>query len=275
MLALLGLLPFILFGSVKGVRNYVVILAIVCTEFIVIGTIVDKIPDQVLAINGLFNVITDFKYLPVVTVLLWILGIGLFVAEKSVLKNAKESNLGRWIWLVVVIVVLFGVGKVLYDVNIGGNAEKYSSLSKYLRFDDNWGTHRGYIWHLAVRIYQKFPIMHKLFGYGPDTFGILTVKGYFDEMVGRFNEKYDSVHNEYLQYLITIGIVGTMAYISILVTSVVRIIRKGKENPVILSIAMAVICYAAQAIVNISVPIVAPVMFALMAMGLAACRDEK
>ena len=94
-------------------------------------------------------------------------------------------------------------------------------------------------------------------------------------MVGRYNEKYDSVHNEYLQYLITIGIVGTMAYISILVTSVVRIIRKGKENPVILSIAMAVICYAAQAIVNISVPIVAPVMFALMAMGLAACRDEK
>ena len=275
LLALLGLLPFILFGSVKGVRNYVVILAIVCTEFIVIGTIVDKIPDQVLAINGLFNVITDFKYLPVVTVLLWILGIGIFTAEKSVLKNAKESNLGRWIWLAVVIVVLFGVGKVLYDVNIGGNAEKYSSLSKYLRFDDNWGTHRGYIWHLAVRIYQKFPIMHKLFGYGPDTFGILTVKGYFDEMVGRFNEKYDSVHNEYLQYLITIGIVGTMAYISILVTSVVRIIRKGKENPVILSIAMAVICYAAQAIVNISVPIVAPVMFALMAMGLAACRDEK
>ena len=29
----------------------------------------------------------------------------------------------------MVIVVLFGVGKVLYDVNIGGNAEKYSSLS--------------------------------------------------------------------------------------------------------------------------------------------------
>ena len=275
LLALLGLLPFVLFNSVKGVRNYVVILAIVCTEFLGIGFLVDKFSDHVLAINGLFNVISDFKGLPTVTVVLWIIGIGLYFAERSVLKNTKESNLGRWIWLAVVIVVFFGLGKVLYDVNIAGNAEKYGSLRKYLLFNDDWGTHRGYIWHLAVRIYQKFPILHKLFGYGPDTFGIITVQGYFDEMVGRYNEKFDSVHNEYLQYLVTIGIVGMIAYISLLVTTLVRLIRKSKENPVVLSIAMAVICYAAQALVNISVPIVAPVMFTLMAMGLAACRDEK
>lgn len=275
LLALLGLLPFVLFNSVKGVRNYVVILAIVCTEFIGIGFTVDKFPEHVLAINGLFNVITDFKGLPVITVVLWILGIGLYFAERKVLKNAKESNLGRWIWLAVVIVVFLGLGKVLYDVNIAGNVEKYGSLRKYLLFNDDWGTHRGYIWHLAIRIYQKFPILHKLFGYGPDTFGIITVQGYFDEMVGRYNEKFDSVHNEYLQYLVTIGIVGMIAYISLLVTVLARLIRKGKENPVVLSIAMAVICYGAQALVNISVPIVAPVLFTLMAMGLAACRDEK
>lgn len=94
-------------------------------------------------------------------------------------------------------------------------------------------------------------------------------------MVGRYNEKFDSVHNEYLQYLVTIGIVGMIAYISLLVTVLARLIRKGKENPVVLSIAMAVICYGSQALVNISVPIVAPVLFTLMAMGLAACRDEK
>ena len=274
LLAIFGLLPFILFNSVKGVRNYVFILAVVCTEFLIIGFVVDNYSDQVLPFYGLFNVISGFKYLPALTVLLWILGIGLYAAERSILKNAKESNLGRWIWLAVVIVVLLGLGKVLYDVNIAGNVEKYGSLRKYLLFDDDWGTHRGYIWHLAMRIYQKFPIMHKLFGYGPDTFGIITVRGYFDEMVGRYNEKFDSVHNEYLQYLVTIGIVGMIAYISVIVTSVVRIVRKGKENPVILSVAMAVICYAAQAVVNISVPIVAPVMFTLMAVGLAACRDE-
>ena len=49
-------------------------------------------------------------------------------------------------------------------------------------------------------------------------------------------------------------------------TVLARLIRKGKENPVVLSIAMAVICYGAQALVNISVPIVAPVLFTLMAM---------
>ena len=64
-------------------------------------------------------------------------------------------------------------------------------------------------------------------------------------------KKFDSVHNEYLQYLVTIGIVGMIAYISLLVTVLARLIRKGKENPVVLSIAMAVICYGAQALVNI------------------------
>ena len=61
-----------------------------------------------------------------------------------------------------------------------------------------------------------------------------------------------------------------IAYISLLVTVLARLIRKGKENPVVLSIAMAVICYGSQALVNISVPIVAPVLFTLMAMGLGS-----
>ena len=77
----------------KGVRNYVVILAIVCTEFIVIGTIVDKIPDQVLAINGLFNVITDFKYLPVVTVLLLDPGNWNIYSREKCSENDKKKQI--------------------------------------------------------------------------------------------------------------------------------------------------------------------------------------
>ena len=275
LLALLGLLPFVLFNSVRGVRNYVVILAIVCTEFIGIGFTVDKFPEHVLAINGLFNVITDFKGLPVITVVLWILGIGLYFAERNVLKNAKESNLGRWIWLAVVIVVFSGLGKVLYDVNIAGNVEKYGSLRKYLLFNDDWGTHRGYIWHLAIRIYQKFPILHKLFGYGPDTFGIITVQGYFDEMVGRYNEKFDSVHNEYLQYFVTIGPIGVLSYVGILICACIEMNRRKEKSPYVLGCFFAVLCYAVQATVNLCVPIVAPIMWMLMSVGTAQSEDEE
>ena len=85
--------------------------------------------------------------------------------------------------------------------------------------DNEWGTGRGYVWKLALKIYDDFPLSHKLFGYGPDTFGVITVQNFWDEMLSISKQKFENVHNEYLQYLITIGIVGLISYVSMLGTS--------------------------------------------------------
>ena len=63
---------------------------------------------------------------------------------------------------------------VLYDANLGGHAELYSALSQYLVFDDDWGTNRGYCWRIGWQSYRELPFLHQLFGFGPDTYGILT-----------------------------------------------------------------------------------------------------
>ncbi|MFR3754965.1 MAG: hypothetical protein ACLTW9_26700 [Enterocloster sp.] len=61
---------------------------------------------------------------------------------------------------------------------------------------------------------------------------------------------------------------GLAAYLALLVTSVRKMIRLSGKRPYVMAIAFAVICYAAQAAVNISVPIVTPaVMLMLLAMG--------
>ena len=69
-------------------------------------------------------------------------------------------------------------------------------------------------------------------------------------MISAYNQKYESVHNEYLQYLVTIGAVGLIAYLAFLGTSLVRIVRTGLKNPVVMAFAFAVICYCTQALVN-------------------------
>lgn len=120
-----------------------------------------------------------------------------------------------------------------------------------------------------MEIFQKFPLHLKIFGHGPDTFGIITVQNYMSEMMSRYYEKYDSAHNEYIQYLITIGIAGLGAYIALLVCSVKKMVGKAKENPAIMAIVFACVCYGVQASVNISVPIVAPIMMTLMMVGTA------
>lgn len=92
-------------------------------------------------------------------------------------------------------------------------------------------------------------------------------------MISRYNIKFDSAHNEYLQYLITIGIVGLVAYMSLLFTSIMEMIRASKKEPVIMAIIFAVVCYGVQATVNISVPIVAPIMMTLLMVGVSASGD--
>ena len=273
LLALLGMMPLYLFNKMRGIKNYFSILAILCSEFMLIGFISDKWADRVLEISGIFNMISDFSLLPFITMVLWVFVVALYTMD-SAQKQSRETKIARNIWLGMLIVVVAIVAYILYDANFRGNGDKYGSLQAYLVLDNNWGTNRGYIWRLAIRIYKDFPISHKIFGSGPDTFGILTVTQYYDEMLRIYNQKFESVHNEYLQYFVTLGIVGIIAYLNLLISSLVRMIRRSGGNPAVMAIVYSVISYSAQAVVNISVPIVAPIMLLLIMMGLSDSKDS-
>lgn len=204
---------------------------------------------------------------------LWLITAALHVVDCRQ-RQSRENNIGRYIWLGLIILVSIVVIYILYDANLRGDGEKYGILQPYVVLDNNWGTNRGYIWRLAMRIYNDFPIVHKIFGSGPDTFGILTVTQYFDEMAGMYGQKFESVHNEYLQYFVTIGIVGITAYLSLLISSLARMVRNSHNNAAVMAIVFSVISYGAQAVVNISVPIVAPIMMLLIMMGLSDSKNS-
>lgn len=278
LLALFGLLPLYLFNNLKGLKRYMVLVAILFTEFQFIDLISQKCPEHVLKINGLFNVIVGYDKLAHFVVVLWGICIVLYVLDACVSKDSimkKDNNLGRWIWLGLLIIIVMAGCYILYDANIAGNADKYGSLKKYLVINDDWGTHRWYIWRIGMESYARFPLIHKIFGYGPDTFGIITVNNFYEEMISRYNEKFDSAHNEYLQYLITIGIVGLAAYLTLLFTSIGEMIRASKKRPVMMALTFALVCYGAQAAVNISVPIVAPIMMTLLMVGVSGSSDGR
>lgn len=276
LIALFGLLPIYLFDSIKGIKKYMFLLAILFSEFQLIDIIIGKFPEHVLEITGLFNVVVGYDKLLYVVAGLWALTVFIHILDINLIKEnylQKKSNLGRWIWFAVLISGILCIGYLLFDVNINGNADRYGSLKNYLVLDDEWGTHRGYIWRIGIESYQKFPLIHKIFGHGPDTFGIITVNNYYDEMISRYYEKFDSAHNEYLQYFITIGVVGLAAYLSLLFTAIKEMIRASSKNPLLVAISFSIICYGAQAVVNISVPIVAPIMLTLLMVGVVAARE--
>lgn len=272
--ALFGLLPLYLFGSRRGVRRYLILIATFFTTLQGVIWISRLFSGKVIGFGGLFYIIAKTDYLIYVVIVLWLLAAVLCYGDK---RKASQDQTPGWLkkaWVGLIIAVILSIGFVLYDCNFAGNAERYQALDQYLKFDDTWGTNRGYIWRIAMEMYNDFSLPKKLFGYGPDTFKIMTINHYYKEMVTNYKETFDSVHNEYLQYLVTLGAVGLISYMVLLLGTLWRTIKTCFKSPVVMAVLFAIICYCAQAFVNINIPIAAPVMWTLIMVGNAACRKQ-
>lgn len=168
--------------------------------------------------------------------------------------------------------ILGGIAVIIYYSCINTSAELSEDLGRLLRFNESWGTHRGYYWIHSLEQYGDFSILHKLFGTGPDT-AYAVMEPFFKEMTALYNEGYtDCVHNEFLNYFITQGALGLLSYLALLGTVTVRAIRRAKNDPMILIFLSAVICYAVQSVVNLYQPIVTPLFFIFLSITEALNR---
>jgi O-antigen ligase len=162
---------------------------------------------------------------------------------------------------VLVIAALF-VNYTFIDTTtpIGSNME-------FLRFNDDWGTHRGYYWRRSFDIFLSQDAKGMFFGIGPDN-----LKTYFNALFGSesmrmYGEITGTAHNEFLDYLINIGIFGLAAYLTVIIFSVVRVFRCRKSATVALAFAAVIVCYCSQGVVNIINPIVTPLLFVFIALA--------
>lgn len=268
-------LPFVLFRSRRGVLRYIIILATFITVIQCIAWINQSYADTVIGLDSLFGVLANIEGL-------WLAALGLWAASAILgfLWNKNESmssdfgNRLVYIWLIMLGLAFAVVIWVLYDANLTGNAESYGDLRGYLVFDDHWGTNRGYIWRKSLETFGNFPIIKKVFGYGPDTFGILADNEFKIEMIEVTGQVFDTAHNEYVQFLVTVGLLGSASYISFLVISCWQMARSMGKNPWALACLLAVLCYSFQAMVNLNLPIATPMMWMLLSVGIAAGRCQ-
>ncbi|GFZ32524.1 hypothetical protein CSC2_30500 [Clostridium zeae] len=142
--------------------------------------------------------------------------------------------------------------------------------------NDNVGSSRLYIWKRGITFIPEHPIL----GSGPDTFGVVFLQKYFDEL--EYMQKItggivDKAHNEYLQLTVTSGIPALIIYLSLITLVTLRLIKKFRESTnnyqlLYLGLLMSIVGYLLQAFFNISVVSVAPVFWAML--GIAANVGE-
>lgn len=271
---LLAFFPLYLLRDRRGLRRYLMMVSALLLSFMAVKFCDTYLAELVLAPDGIRRVIDRWDGFVYLCIAFWLLTAAVYVTDyKSHKQDELFSRKPRVLWMSFLVLCLLALAAVLIDANLLGHQERYGSLRNYVVFNNDWGTHRGYIWRKAVENYMKFPFWQKIFGHGPDTYGLISLFKDLPESAGLYGELFDSVHNEYLQFFVTIGPIATAAYIIFLVLSV-RDMVTSHCSPYVIGAALAVSCYSAQALVSINQPASTPVMWTLLAMGIAECRKS-
>ncbi|MBQ9247125.1 MAG: O-antigen ligase family protein, partial [Ruminococcus sp.] len=179
----------------------------------------------------------------------------------------------------IVLILLFSIGIIsavgaFCYFSFADTKTDLGNFKKLLRFDDYWGTHRGFMWRVSFEEYAKFNFLQRFFGAGPDTV-YFVLQPHFDELLKRFGDaSTDCAHNEYINYLLTQGALGLTAYLGVMITAIVRGLKAAKSHPMALAFIAAMIGYLAQSVVNLYNPIVTPFLFIFLSLTEALSRKE-
>lgn len=182
------------------------------------------------------------------------------------LKRKKKTP--KVISLILGFVMLTGVLLLFASLlwfSIADTKTNLGIMENYLRFDVHWGSDRGYVWKWLWSFFCFSPLLIKLFGAGPDTTTLILYQNFKKEMSEELGVFYASAHNEYLNYLVTIGLIGTLLYIGVVLMSILRCFKRQKENVFFGAVGLGILSYSAMAVVNISQPITVPFLYLLVA----------
>lgn len=276
--AIFAFLPFVAWTARKKIARYFVALSVFMTS--VVGTAQLTIGRSTMADcdgGSVFVSLGKAKAILCLTVALWIFALVLSFLTRKEKTEAQEEKLGRIArrsWLVLFIIGVLAVLFVFIDANSGKHPELWNAYSNTLIFSDTWGTGRGLNWRFAWEYFTKdASLLKKLIGYGPDTYYIITMDRFKHAMRDAGYGIFDSAHNEYIEYLTTIGILGLVAYLGVLATSLRTMFCKPR-NAYAIACGFAVLAYAVQAVVNIAIPITTPILMLLLYMGMTAAGSQ-
>ena len=175
--------------------------------------------------------------------------------------------------VIALVFFLFTVWLLLSLVNtVWGLSflNKSAAFQGLFLFNESWGNGRGAAYSVGIQILQEFPLIHKLFGAGPDCFACCAyAMPELSEMLCQYfgNARLTNAHNELLTCFVNTGILGVVFYLGIFVSFIVGCRKKGKETPVLYILSLSVICYFVHNTVSFAQVLNFPYLFLLAGMG--------
>lgn len=166
--------------------------------------------------------------------------------------------------------------------NTSGRLESWfgiKSTNQYLLFDRYWGNSRGFTWKFALEAFLQLPFFRKLFGVGPDCFAAYCYGE--PELAAELNRYFGwdqtltNAHNEFLNVMFCMGLVGLAAFGLILFTALRRFWAGRKQNPYALLGVLAVLAYGAHNFFCYQQVCCTPFLFLLLGMAENLMREAE
>lgn len=140
-----------------------------------------------------------------------------------------------------------------------------------LRIEGEWGSGRGALWKVSMQCFFQGGWKQKLLGAGPDCFADIIYK-MFDMnqeifMAGQWQGAiFANAHNEWLNMLVTGGILGVAAYAGIFICCFIKCGKRMEKHPVMIAGMMMIAGYAANNFFSFQQAAVTPLMFVILGM---------
>ncbi len=130
--------------------------------------------------------------------------------------------LGNRKWEAIRKYILWGILCILLFVVVGA-----AFIFGGQPLDDMWGSGRGSLWKVTWQGFLQNDWLHRLVGVGPDCFAEYIYSEFTGKdllnLDGRWNNAvYANAHNEWLNHLLNLGIMGAGCYLGIFVSGVWR-----------------------------------------------------
>ena len=244
--------------SRENLKKFLVICLIALGSFKLLAAI--TLFNDYLTFDGISEMLVHSSFvwilIGMVTILLLFMK---YFPEKVESLPYYKIRTGLFISMASIVILLFL--SIVYFTWIDTRSS-LNGWENYLRFNNSWGHERGYLWKtLSSGFLNSYSFIEQLFGKGLDCTRLILASIIDHPATAIY---YDHAHNEYLQYLVTSGIIGLFAYLSVLGSCLIRLIKKHRLPYASMFVAV-LLAHGAQALTGLNQPITTPLLFLLLA----------
>lgn len=145
----------------------------------------------------------------------------------------------------------------------------------FFNFVDAWGNHRGFNWRMAWTAFSHASFKDLLIGVGPDCFAN-AMNTYCAEEVYVYwsGMQLACAHNEYLNMLVTEGLLGVVSYLAIFVLLFLRMGKYASKNKLVVPYMAAIVAYVGHNFFCYQQCITTATIFVLMGIGEYIVRTD-